>query len=137
MKKFIGLSIFTVLLLAGCTKEPGDGGNSSVKGVLEKEIRIVLSNPATYQFTVPAADEDVYIVYGDHLSPDDRIATNYNGEFEFLNLRKGKYTIYVYSKDTTGLSGVDPDRMVIKHEVEITEKNQEITVPLLTIYDVP
>jgi hypothetical protein len=136
MKKIYWFAV-VVMALAGCTKDPGDGGNSSIKGILEKEIRIVLSNPATYQYTVPGADEDVYIVYGDHLSPDDRISTNYKGEYEFLNLRKGKYTIYVYSKDTTGLSGVDPDRMVIKHEVEITEKNQEITVPLLTIYDVP
>jgi hypothetical protein len=136
MKK-ISLFALLVMALAGCTKDPGDGGNSSIKGLLEKEIRIVLSNPATYQYTVPGADEDVYIVYGDNLSPDDRISTNYNGEYEFLNLRKGKYTIYVYSKDTTGLSGVDPDLMVMKHEVEITEKNQEITVPLLTIYDVP
>jgi hypothetical protein len=137
MKKIQWFTVLIVIGLNGCTKDPGEGGNSSIKGVLEKEIRIVLSNPATYQYTVPAADEDMYIVYGDHVSPDDRIATNYEGEYEFLNLRKGKYTIYVYSGDTTGLSGVDPDRMVIKREVEITEKNQEITVPLLTIYDIP
>ncbi len=126
-----------VILFSGCTKEPGEGGNSSIRGVVNKEIRIVLANPATYQFTTPAADEDVYIVFGDNVSPDNDINCNYKGEYEFMNLRQGKYTIYVYSKDTTGIPQVDPDHMVIKHEVEITEKSQEIVVPTLTIYDTP
>ncbi|MEY3397421.1 MAG: hypothetical protein RL220_15 [Bacteroidota bacterium] len=134
--KFLFLGVL-FLAFSSCTKDPGEGGNSSISGSVEREIRIVLANPATYQYTVPAADQDVYIVYGDQISPGDRVWTNYNGEYEFLNLRKGKYTIYVYSKDTTGAINVDPDHMVIRQEVEITENKQEVTVPLLTIYDTP
>jgi hypothetical protein len=134
--KFLFLGVL-FLAFSSCTKDPGEGGNSSISGSVEREIRIVLANPATYQYTVPAADQDVYIIYGDQISPGDRVWTNYNGEYEFLNLRKGKYTIYVYSKDTTGAINVDPDHMVIRQEVEITENKQEVTVPLLTIYDTP
>ncbi|MCC6599618.1 MAG: hypothetical protein IT223_02975 [Crocinitomicaceae bacterium] len=126
-----------LLVLASCKKDPGEGGNSSITGKVKKEVRVVLTNPATFQYSTPAADEDVFIVYGDHISPDDRVWTNYKGEYEFLNLRKGKYTVYVYSKDTTGIQGVDPDRMVIKKEIEITDNKQELDIPVLTIYDVP
>jgi len=121
--------------LASCSKEAGEGGNSSIRGRLEKDIRVVLSNPGTYQYTVEAADEDVYIVYGDHVSPDNRVKTNYDGEFEFLYLRPGKYRVYVFSKDTTGVSGVDPNHMVISQDVEITDKKQVLDLPVFTIYD--
>lgn len=131
------LSIALVLGLFGCEKEPGDGGTSSIHGKVEKEYRIVLSNSATYQYTVDAADEDVYIVYGENVSPDDKVVTNFDGEYEFKNLRKGKYTIYVYSKDNTGASGVDPDRMVVKQEIEISDKGEEIEAASMTIYDTP
>lgn len=135
MKSILIVAFSIAIFFTSCTKEPGDGGNCTIKGKVEKDIRVVLSNPATYQYTVEAADEDVYIVYGDHLSPDDRINTNFNGEFEFLNLRPGKYTVYVYSKDTTGVSAIDPDHMVISEEVEISDKKQTIDLPVLTIYD--
>ncbi|MBL7944319.1 MAG: hypothetical protein JNM00_16260 [Flavobacteriales bacterium] len=131
----ISIFILAVLSVLSCTKFPGEGGNSSIKGKVEKDVRLVLTNPATYQYTVPAAEVDVYISYGDHVSPDDRVWTNMDGEFEFLNLREGDYTIYVYSKDTTGVSGVDPDHMPIIREVEITAKKETVEVETLTIYD--
>lgn len=132
-------NIFLLALLAvfagGCKKVPGEGGNSSISGNVLTEYRLVLSNPATEQYTTPAADEDVYIVYGDHTSPDDRIQTNYDGDFEFRNLRPGDYTIYVYSKDTTGQTQVDENRMPIILDVEISDKKQELVVDDVTIYD--
>jgi hypothetical protein len=126
-----------LVFLSGCKKDPGEGGMASIRGRVMKEVRIVLSNPGTVQYTVPAADQDVFIVFGDHISPDDRIWTNYNGEFEFRNLRKGDYTIYAYSKDTTGMPGVDPDRMVIRMEVEISDRKETVDVGDLIIYDEP
>jgi hypothetical protein len=134
--KFIGILVFTLVLM-GCEKDPGEGGTASIKGTVNKEFRLVLSNPATTQYMVAAADEDVYIVYGDNISPDDRIYTNYNGEYEFRNLRKGKYTIYVYSKDNTGTSGVDQEKMVVKQEIEIQDKGQAVEAETMIIYDVP
>ena len=131
--------LFLALLLGlfGCEKEPGEGGTSSIRGKVEKEYRIVLSNAATYQYTVDAADEEIYIIYGDHVSPDDKVMTNFEGEFEFKNLRKGKYTIYVYSKDNSGLAGVDMERMVVKQEIEISDKGEEIEASSMTIYETP
>lgn len=129
--------VFFILLagIVSCQKPPGEGGRAFVRGKVSKELRLILSNPATKQYVVPAADEDVYIIYGDHTSADDRIKTNYDGEFEFRNLREGKYEVYLYSNDTTGLIGVDPKKMPIRVSFEITNKDQVFKIPELTIYD--
>lgn len=138
MKKAL---FFLTLALAfsACKKDPGTGGAGTISGTISKEIRVVLTNPATSLYTVPAADVDVYIVYGEHVSPDDKVVTDYNGEFEFRNLRKGKYTIYVYSRDTTGQNPptIDPTKMVVLQEVELTDNEDHAVVSDLTIYDTP
>jgi len=138
MKKAL---FFLTLALAfsACKKDPGTGGAGTISGAISKEVRVVLTNPATSLYTVPAADVDVYIVYGEHVSPDDKVVTDYNGEFEFRNLRKGKYTIYVYSRDTTGQNPptIDPTKMVVLQEVELTDNEDHAVVSDLTIYDTP
>jgi hypothetical protein len=50
----------------------------------------------------PAQEEDVYLIYNDHSTPDESEETNYNGEYCFKNLIKGKYMIFVYSEDLPG-----------------------------------
>lgn len=138
MKKAL---FFLTLALAfsACKKDPGTGGAGTISGTISKEVRVVLTNPATSLYTVPAADVDVYIVYGEHVSPDDKVVTDYNGEFEFRNLRKGKYTIYVYSRDTTGQNPptIDPTKMVVLQEVELTDNEDHAVISDLTIYDTP
>jgi hypothetical protein len=132
--KYIGI-ICALVLFASCKKEAGEGGNSSIKGRVDLVLRNLLYNPNPAD-TFPAQDADVYIQYGDNLSPDDRILTNYNGEYEFLNLRPGDYTIYVYSKDTAqGLTILDPTEIVVKQLVTIEEKKQTVEAPLMRIYD--
>lgn len=130
-------AIAATVLIVSCKKDEGEGGYAAIKGVVNKDFRLIPSNSATYQYTVPGADEDVYIVYGDDVSPSDRIWTNYKGEFEFKNLRKGSYTVYVYSEDTTGQSGIDPSRMVIKREVEISDRKESIDLGVITKYEKP
>ncbi len=49
-----------------------------------------------------AQEQEVYLVYGNHLYYDERIRTGYDGYFEFRNLIPGDYTVYVYSEDITG-----------------------------------
>jgi uncharacterized surface anchored protein len=124
---------------AACKKDPGTGGAGTISGTISKEVRVVLTNPSTAIYTVPAADVEVYIVYGEHLSPDDKVMTDYNGNFEFRNLRKGKYTIYTYSRDTTGQNPpvVDPMKMAVLQEVELTDNEDHAVVSDLTIYDTP
>ena len=138
MKKIL---FFLILAMAfvSCEKDPGTGGAGTISGNISKEVRIVLTNPATELYTVSAADLEVYIVYGEHVSPDDKVVTDYKGDFEFRNLRKGKYTVYAYSMDTTGQNppAIDPTKMVVLKEVELTDNEDHAVVSDLTIYDTP
>ena len=137
MKLQLFIWVIAVLLaLVSCKKEAGDGGNSSIKGKISRELRIVLNNPGTAVGTFPAADEDVYIIYGDHVSPDDRVQTNYEGEYEFLYLRPGKYKVYAFSKDTNSVAVPwDEDHMTVLQELEITDGNQQVIPDDMMIYD--
>jgi hypothetical protein len=137
MKLQLFIWVIAVLLaLVSCKKEAGDGGNSSIKGKISRELRIVLNNPGTAVGTFPAADEDVFIIYGDHISPDDRVQTNYDGEYEFLYLRPGKYKVYAFSKDTNSVAVPwDEDHMTVLQELEITDGNQEVKADDMMIYD--
>jgi len=130
------LTIILMSALAACKKEAGDGGNSSIKGKITRELRVVLNNPGTAVGTFPAADEDVYIIYGDHVSPDDRVQTNYDGEYEFLYLRPGKYKVYTFSMDTNSVAVPwDEEHMTVLQELEITDGNQRLDAADMTIYD--
>ena len=137
MKLQLFIWVIAVLLaLVSCKKEAGDGGNSSIKGKISRELRIVLNNPGTAVGTFPAADEDVFIIYGDHISPDDRVQTNDDGEYEFLYLRPGKYKVYAFSKDTNSVAVPwDEDHMTVLQELEITDGNQEVKADDMMIYD--
>lgn len=122
--------LFVAVFCFACKKPAGEGGKSSIKGSLWAE-------DWNSSFTVKngeyaAYDEDVYIIYGDNVSYNDKTKTNYNGEFEFKYLRKGKYKVYVYSKDKT-LSSPSGDVSIVK-EIEITSKKEVKTVDMITIY---
>ncbi|MFA5972891.1 MAG: hypothetical protein WC780_11110 [Lentimicrobiaceae bacterium] len=118
---------FTVF---SCSKEAGDGGNSTIYG------KIIAYN-YNAEFTnlrgiYPAADEDVYLIYGEDRSYSERIRSNYDGIYEFKYLRPGDYTIYVYSKDSTLtlVSGIYP---VIK-KVRIDKNRQTVEVDDIKIF---
>ncbi len=130
-------AVMAVLLLAGCAKQAGEGGAARVQGRVVKEIRLVMTNPATVVASYPAPDEEVWIQYGESISPDDRVHTNYDGEFEFDFLRRGEYTVYVYSQDTTGAQNVTPDRMAIKRSFTIDGRKDEIDLGDIVIYERP
>jgi hypothetical protein len=138
MKKIIFLLALTAVFSA-CTKDPGTGGAGTISGNILKEVRLNPVLPITLQYIVPAADVEVYIVYGEHLSPDDKVMSDYEGNFEFRNLRKGKYTVYTYSRDTTGQNPptMDPTKMVVLKEVELTDNEDHAVISDLTIYDTP
>jgi hypothetical protein len=136
MKKILFV-LFTITTLVSCKKEAGEGGLASIKGVVKTDLRLVPSNPSTFQYSRAGVDEEVYIIYGENVGPDDRVWTNYKGEFEFRNLRPGDYKIYVYSRDTTGSAQVNAARMPIVKEVKIEERKGEVDAGTITIYDVP
>lgn len=137
MKKYILIfSVFTALLFTQCQKEAGDGGLGTIKGVINTEYRTVLSNPSTaMEERLPAADQEVYIVYGDNVSPNEKIVTNYNGEFAFTGLRKGDYTIYTYSQDTAATATAAFAPMAVIATVKITERTQVKEVDPMIIYE--
>lgn len=96
------LLLLLLFLSAGifsCSKDAGDGGNSTIYGKL-------IAYDYNAEFTdlkgiYPAADEDVYLIYGTDRSYSQRVRSNYDGVYEFKFLRPGDYTIYAYSKDST------------------------------------
>jgi hypothetical protein len=101
MKRYqavFGILVFCLSLIS-CSKEAGDGGNSTIYGKITAwDYNAEFTN---LKGIYPAADEEVYIIYGDDFSYSERVRTNYEGIYEFKYLRPGDYTIYVYSKDST------------------------------------
>ncbi len=125
MKKIL-LALFSLFMLSGCEKDPGEGGNSSITGNVH-----VWDYNATFlilQSQYAGADEDVYIIYGDDVSYGERIRSGPDGRFEFKYLRKGDYKIYVYSEDTT-TSGSS----VVMVNAEIKENKSTVDVGTLNI----
>lgn len=118
----VSLSLF---IISSCKKVEGQGGTSTIKGVVIEQKYIGSNIIAEY----PAADQDVYIIYGeDDTFYDDDIKTSYDGSFEFKYLNNGVYKLFVYEDSSTDPSG-KAAKMV---EVEITSKKSTIEVD--TIY---
>ena len=78
----------------------------------------------------PAQEQEVYITYNNADFYNDRIRTQGDGTFEFSNLIKGSYTIFVYSEDVITRSTND---IVKKINIEITELNQVVIVDEIMI----
>ncbi len=118
----VSLSLF---IISSCKKVEGQGGTSTIKGVVIEQKYIGSNIIAEY----PAADQDVYIIYGaDDTFYDDDIKTSYDGSFEFKYLNNGIYKLFVYEDSSTDPSG----KAVKMVEVEITSKKSTIEVD--TIY---
>ncbi|MBX2972629.1 MAG: lipoprotein [Flavobacteriales bacterium] len=96
MKQML-LAAGAAVLLAGCNKEPGEGGKAEIRGRVIEQLYSVSGLPIGEAY--PVIGENVYIVYGGTTSegtfPDDNVDTGPNGEFRFPWLRKGTYTIFV------------------------------------------
>jgi hypothetical protein len=145
------------MIFLSCQKQEGEGGTSAIYGKL---ITVDLQHfdiPGNERIDTLAepyyhADQDVFIIYGENDNLyDDNYKTSFDGSFGFESLRKGKYTIFVYSEceaDTIGLAAIyqsDPDyanqlsstiwhpecisnNFAQKVEVEITENNEVINL---------
>ncbi len=136
MKKVL-LILTIAIAVSACKKEAGTGGLASITGHVAVQKRAVLSNANTIMDTVSGLDREVYLVYSDHISPDEKVVTNYNGDFSFTGLRPGEYTVYVYSKDTLGSSSTNPDHMVIKEIVKVVSRKESVDAGTLMTYDLP
>jgi hypothetical protein len=132
MKKYFFPFLIAMMVVAifSCSKEAGEGGNSTIYGKM-----------TTYNYNAeftnlrgiyPSADEDVYIIYGNDRSYSERVRTNYEGVYEFKYLRPGDYTIYAYSKDST-LTIVSEMVAVIRN-VTITGNKETLEVEEMKIF---
>lgn len=131
MFRKIAFLTLLVILIFGCKKEPGYGGNASIQGsVWVKDYNSTFS---TLIGEYAGKDVYVYLVYGDHPGYDKRIKTDYNGEFEFPFLYEGDYKVYVYSADSSfaDLSGIK----AVVREVKIEEKRQVVELDPIVILE--
>lgn len=131
MKNKFFLFISLVTILYSCKKEAGEGGDSSIKGTIW--VKDYNASFTTLLGEYAGTDEDVYIIYGDNISYGDKIKASPDGGFEFKYLRKGSYTIYVYSKDNTLTSA--SGKITISKKVEITDKKQKVDAGQIIIYN--
>ena len=126
--------LFVSLTLFSCIRTPGEGGRASITGSVDLIRRVQLNNPSSNVDTIAASNVEVFIIYGDHLGPDDKVDTNPDGDFTFEWLRTGDYTLYVYSEDTSTTSTPLP-RVAFSHEIEILDKDDVIDLAPFIIYD--
>ena len=126
MSKFkIISSVFLVsILIYSCRKVEGPGGSVTIKGIVVERNHV-----GNAVFEYPAADQDVYLIYGNENSfYDDDIKTSFDGSFEFRYLQKGDYQVFVYEEDNAEPSGTSE----ILIPINASENNQVITLD--TIY---
>ena len=135
---FTPLFLF-LLLITGCKKEEGIGGTSTIRGkviVHDFDGAFLEQVPRSIY---PSKDEKVYIIYGeDDNLYDENFNTSFDGSYEFKYLQKGKYRLFVYSKDSTGakttgmLSSV---KIPIIVNVEVKSNGSTVEVPDMIILD--
>jgi hypothetical protein len=73
--------------------------------------------------------EKVYIKYGDEPGVGDDVDTDNTGTFYFPYLRKGKYTVYVYSKRLIP-NAIDS---AVVQTVTISDRTEEVELPQFNI----
>jgi len=125
MKSIFCLIITGLFLIASlsCNKDEGVGGTATIRGR-------VLINDYNDDFSIllsehSAAEEDVYIIYGDDKTFGDQVETNYDGTFEFDYLLPGDYSVFIYSEDSS--SNLLYDTAIIKN-VTISRKDDVVDI---------
>ena len=72
-----------------------DEGSANLKGVLiEKYYN---KDSTVFQYSLPAKDKDVFILFGDQKNIGDDTKTGYSGNFQFQYLWPGDYKLYYYT----------------------------------------
>ncbi|MBI3521335.1 MAG: hypothetical protein HY062_18485 [Bacteroidetes bacterium] len=129
--KSIGILVGLTLIccFSGCKKDAGSGGKATIKGKVYAKNYNSSATLLLNEYYIQG--ENVYITYGNDVAVADNVKTSYDGTYVFPYLRKGKYKIFVVSKDINS-SGLDATVPVI-HEVEITGKKQVIELSDLVI----
>lgn len=117
-------------LLSSCSVEEGKGGLASIQGVVMTQNINSLFEKSGNPF--PAADEDVFISYGNSGLADDKAGTSANGNYKFANLTAGDYILSVYSDDTA--SNVKDPKLCFTQSISLDDKKTEASVDTFFIY---
>ena len=123
------------LVLTSCVRTPGEGGRASITGSVDLVRRVQIDNPSSNDDTRPAVDAEVFIIYGDNVSPDDRVFTNPDGDFAFNWLRTGDYTLYVYSEDTSDTPTPALPKVAIYSDCIIDDRDEMVELSPIIIFD--
>lgn len=127
IKRFFSVVGLAVLLtLISCEKEEGYGGLASVLGRVYAHD---YSNSGDLLSEGYAGDIEVYIKAKDDKEIIDRIRTIYDGSFQFSQLRKGDYEVWVYSDCKACPNGVE----AVIQEVNISGKKSKVELPVFEI----
>lgn len=119
------LFLFSVLQWQ-CSLGPGSGGKSTITGkVLVREINSGGIMVKEYY----AADERVYLIYGEDAVYDEEFDTSYEGSYAFSFLRKGEYQVFAYSECPACEGETEP----IFETITIEENGELVQVPDLII----
>ncbi len=113
------LSLFFICLFVACTKGPGSGGRASIKG------KVYARNYNNSYLVIDSGligGIKVFIKYGDEVGVGDNVETDNTGTFVFPYLRKGDYTLYVYSKR---LANNTLDSAIVK-SITISDKKGDV-----------
>jgi hypothetical protein len=92
-----------------------DDGSATIKGRIY--VYNFKSDGVTLSSEYWGQDIEVYLIYGEGSAYHIRVRTSYDGTFEFPNLIKGKYKIFVYTahRNIDGdLDGLDEDTPIFK-----------------------
>jgi hypothetical protein len=137
MKKitsFLAL-ISCLLILSNCKKAEGTGGSSMIKGKVY--VKNYNSTGTVLLSEYYGKDVDVYIIYGENSNYfSDKVATSYDGSFEFPYLTKGKYRIFVYEQCYS--SATDPCPSGVSEVIvstEITKNKSTVELADIVIKD--
>ena len=130
MSRLLALLII-LFFVSSCEKSPGEGGTSTIQGSVYKLSTYynVLTQQTDTVYYQLDAKKDVYIIYSDNENEfyNDNIETNWNGQYRFDYLRKGDYTLFVYTDSTDALN-ISYDYPIFKH-VKIDANNSTVTLP--------
>ncbi len=124
------MPVALLFLLAGCETEEGEGGSSVITGKVYKKVYNNSFTAIIDEYYVP--DEDVFIIYGSDDVYGDDMETSFDGSYRFEYLKKGDYTLFVYSDDTSGNKMAE---IPVTKTISITKNKQLIKVEDIIIAD--
>jgi len=105
-----------------------DDGTAGIEGVVMEDLYTTVP-PIVVENTYEAADEFVYIFYENEEYHFDRVKTDEDGKYQFIELLKGTYTVKVFSDCATCTKGIETK----EETAVISSDGESVTLPTITI----